>query len=99
GPDGPRAADDERLWPNVAAAKLGGAADLVARAGWTARDAWWAMIEDPRVWADLRRGDGGVLAGGGMDAVPCPRRAHARAGWRACWSPGPAGPPETRGGR
>lgn len=82
GPDGPRAADDERLWPNVAAAKLGGAADLVARAGWTARDAWWAMIEDPRVWADLRRVDAVVLAVGSMDTLPSPLPTYLRTGLR-----------------
>src|SRR5690606_100006 len=82
GPDGPRAADDERLWPNVAAAELGGAADLVARAGWTARDAWWAMIEDPRVWADLRRVDAVVLAVGSMDTLPSPLPTYLRTGLR-----------------
>ncbi|MGH3433562.1 MAG: diglucosylglycerate octanoyltransferase, partial [Thermocrispum sp.] len=62
GPDGPHAADDDRLWPNVAASMLGGSADMVAGLGWTARDAWWSMIGDPRVWADLHKVDAVVLA-------------------------------------
>jgi len=82
GPDGPLAADDPRLWPNVAAARLGGEAELVARAGWTARDAWWAMIEDPRVWADLRRVDAVVLAVGSMDTLPSPLPTYLRTGLR-----------------
>ncbi|GAB2698164.1 diglucosylglycerate octanoyltransferase [Thalassiella azotivora] len=62
---------DPRLWPNVAAARLGGDVDLVARPGWTARDAWWAVTRDPVVWSVLLpRADVLVLAVGGMDALP-----------------------------
>jgi acrylyl-CoA reductase (NADPH) len=57
GPDGPRPADDERLWPNRAAAALGGRAELFARSGWTARDAFWALTSDPRVWTQLPKAD------------------------------------------
>jgi lysophospholipase L1-like esterase len=82
GPDGAHAADDERLWPNVAAAQLGGTADLVAGLGWTARDAWWSMIGDPRVWADLHRADAVVLAVGSMDTLPSPLPTYLRTGLR-----------------
>lgn len=82
GPDGPRAADDDRLWPNVAATMLGGTTDLVAGVGWTARDAWWSMIGDPRVWADLRKADAVVLAVGSMDTLPSPLPTYLRTGLR-----------------
>ena len=48
GPRRAEPADEPRLWPNVAAAALGGRADLVAGIGWTARHAWHALISDPR---------------------------------------------------
>ncbi|MGH3519375.1 MAG: diglucosylglycerate octanoyltransferase [Haloechinothrix sp.] len=82
GPDGPHAADEPRLWPNVAAAALGGQADLVAGLGWTARDAWWSLIGDPRVWADLHRVDVVVLAVGSMDTLPSPLPTYLRTGLR-----------------
>ncbi|MBA0126334.1 SGNH/GDSL hydrolase family protein [Haloechinothrix sp. YIM 98757] len=82
GPDRAYAADEPRLWPNVAARDVGGTADIVARSGWTARDAWWALISDPRVWADLRRVDAVVLAVGSMDALPSPLPTYLRTGLR-----------------
>lgn len=82
GPDGAHAADDPRLWPNVAAATLGGRAELVAGFGWTARDAWWSLIGDPRVWADLHHADVVVLAVGGMDTLPSPLPTYLRSGLR-----------------
>ncbi|MTD58862.1 diglucosylglycerate octanoyltransferase [Amycolatopsis pithecellobii] len=82
GPDGPRAADEPRLWPNVAAMALGGSADLVAGAGWTARDMWWSLIGDPRVWADLHQVDAVVLAIGSMDTLPSPLPTYLRTGLR-----------------
>ena len=72
GPDGPHPSDDQRLWPNVAAETLGGAADLFAGFGWTARDAWWSLVGDPRVWAELHHADAVVLAVGSMDTLPSP---------------------------
>lgn len=72
GPERPMPADDPRLWPNVAAAQLGGRAELFAAAGWTARDAWWALTGNPRVWAVLPRVSALVLAVGSMDALPSP---------------------------
>jgi hypothetical protein len=71
-------ARDVRTWPWVAAHAVSGgrpagraAVDLVARPGWTARDAWWAVTRDPVVWSVLLpRADAVVLAVGGMDALP-----------------------------
>jgi len=82
GPDGPYAADDERLWPNRAAAALGGRAELFARAGWTARDAFWALTSDPGVWAQLPKADVLVLAVGSMDTLPSPLPTYLREGLR-----------------
>ncbi|MFC3447950.1 diglucosylglycerate octanoyltransferase [Amycolatopsis speibonae] len=83
GPDGPLAADDARLWPNIAAEALGGGGvDLVAGFGWTARDAWWSLIGDPRVWADLHHADAVVLAVGSMDTLPSPLPTYLRTGLR-----------------
>lgn len=82
GPDGGYPADEPRLWPNVAARALGGSADLVAGLGWTARDVWWSLIGDPRVWADLRGADVVVLAVGSMDTLPSPLPTYLRTGLR-----------------
>ncbi len=73
GPDQPHPPSDPRLYPNVMAAALGDdvRADLVARLGWTARDAWWALTKDPRVWGELLpRADALVLGVGQMDHLP-----------------------------
>lgn len=72
GPERGEPADDPRLWPNVAAAALGGRAELVAGIGWTTRHAWHALTHDPRVWAVLPRVDALVLGVGGMDTLPSP---------------------------
>ncbi|WP_300009004.1 diglucosylglycerate octanoyltransferase [Pseudonocardia sp.] len=72
GPQRAEPADDPRLWPNLAAAALGGRAELVAGIGWTARHAWHALTHDPRVWALLPRVDALVLGVGGMDTLPSP---------------------------
>lgn len=82
GPDGAHAADEPRLWPNLVARSLGGRADLVAGIGWTARDAWWSLTGDPRVWADLHRTDVLVLAVGSMDTLPSPLPTYLRTGLR-----------------
>lgn len=82
GPDGAHAADDKRLWPNLVAHALGGHADLVANFGWTARDVWWSLISDPRVWAQLHRVDAVVLAIGSMDTLPSPLPTYLRTGIR-----------------
>ncbi|WP_459716595.1 diglucosylglycerate octanoyltransferase [Actinophytocola sp. KF-1] len=82
GPDGPYPADDERLWPNRAAAVLGGHAELFARSGWTARDAFWSLTSDPRVWTELPKADVLVLAVGSMDTLPSPLPTYLREGLR-----------------
>lgn len=82
GPDGPYPADDPRLWPNVAAAAMGGVAELVAGFGWTARDAYWALTGDPRVWTLLPKADVLVLAVGSMDTLPSPLPTYLRQGLR-----------------
>lgn len=82
GPEGPRPADDERLWPNRAAAALGGRAELFARSGWTARDAFWALTGDPRLWTELPKVDVLVLAVGSMDTLPSPLPTYLREGLR-----------------
>ena len=73
GPDQPHRPSDPRLYPNVAARELGDdvRADVVARIGWTARDAWWALTKDPNVWGELLpRADALVLGVGQMDHLP-----------------------------
>jgi hypothetical protein len=73
GPEQPHPLTDARLYPNVMAAALGTdvRADVVARPGWTARDAWWALTKDPRVWGELvPRADALVLGVGQMDHLP-----------------------------
>jgi lysophospholipase L1-like esterase len=82
GPDGPLPADDPRLWPNIAATALGGRTELVAGFGWTARDAWWSLTGDPRVWSLLPRADVLVLAVGSMDTLPSPLPTYLRGGLR-----------------
>lgn len=82
GPDGPHPADDERLWPNLAAATLGGQAELFAGFGWTARDAFWALTGNPRVWTQLPKADVLVLAVGSMDTLPSPLPTYLREGLR-----------------
>lgn len=80
GPDRQELLTESRLWPNVAAADLGWTVDVVARAGWTSRDGWWAVTKDPRVWTTLAdsRLAGLVLAVGSMDAVPASVPVWAR---------------------
>ena len=73
GPDAPHRPSDPRLYPTVMASILGPdvRADLVARLGWTARDAWWALTKDPNVWGELvPRADALVIGVGQMDHLP-----------------------------
>ncbi|GAA4401691.1 diglucosylglycerate octanoyltransferase [Tsukamurella soli] len=72
GPQGGLPADDPRIWPNLVAGRLGLSAELVGRVGWTTRDGWWAVTQDPRVWAAMPEVDAVVLALGGMDSLPSP---------------------------
>ncbi|WP_406282788.1 diglucosylglycerate octanoyltransferase [Nocardia sp. NBC_00881] len=72
GPKGGLPADDPRIWPNLVAAELDWDVELVGRIGWTCRDAYWALIGDPRVWAAVPRAGAVVFAVGGMDTLPSP---------------------------
>lgn len=80
GPERQELLTEQRLWPNVTAAHVGLEPDVVARAGWTSRDGWWALTKDPRVWTTLA--DPGlvalVIAVGSMDAVPASVPVWAR---------------------
>nr|WP_228802976.1 diglucosylglycerate octanoyltransferase [Nocardia farcinica] len=72
GPKGGLPADHPRIWPNLVAAELDWDVELVGRIGWTCRDAYWALIGDPRVWAAVPRAGAVVFAVGGMDTLPSP---------------------------
>lgn len=72
GPHGGLAADDPRIWPNLVGARLGWRVELVGRVGWTARDAWWALTQDPRVWAAVPHAAAVVFGVSGMDSLPSP---------------------------
>lgn len=72
GPKGGLPADHPRIWPNMVAAELDWDVELVARIGWTCRDAYWALIGDPRVWAAVPHAGAVVFAVGGMDTLPSP---------------------------
>ncbi|WP_051179193.1 diglucosylglycerate octanoyltransferase [Nocardia concava] len=72
GPKGGLPADHPRIWPNLVAAELDWDVELVARIGWTCRDAYWALIGDPRIWAAVPRAGAVVFATGGMDSLPSP---------------------------
>ena len=83
GPDSPHPPSDPRLYPNVMADALGPGvrADVVARLGWTARDAWWALTKDPRVWGEfVPRADALVLGVGQMDHLPAAMPTWLREG-------------------
>lgn len=82
GPKGGLPADHPQIWPNIVAAELGWDVELIARIGWTTRDAWWAMTQDPRVWAAIPRAGAVVLAVGGMDTLPSPLPTALREGMR-----------------
>lgn len=82
GPAQPEALTDPRLYPNVMAAALGDAnVDVVARLGWTARDAWWALTKDPYVATVLApRASALVLSVGHMDQLPAAMPTYLRDG-------------------
>jgi hypothetical protein len=81
GPTGPELLTDPRLFPNVMASALGAEVDVVARLGWTTRDAWWAMTKDPRVWSILLpNADALVVTVGGMDHLPASIPTYLREG-------------------
>lgn len=93
------------------AASLGRPVDVVARQGWTARDAWWALTGDPRVYSLLLpQAQVVVLAVGNMDQLPAilptylrEGLSYLRPGWlrrgakRAFWAVHPRAVRITRG--
>lgn len=73
GPVDTQAPTHPDLYPNVCARALGTdvKVDLVARFGWTARDAWWALTRDPMAFGVyVNRADYLILGVGGMDHLP-----------------------------
>lgn len=72
GPKGGLASDHPDIWPNLVARQLDWDVELVARIGWTSRDVWWALTQDPRVWSAVPRAGAVVFAVGGMDSLPSP---------------------------
>jgi hypothetical protein len=72
GPQGGLSADDGRIWPNIVGQRLGRRVELFGRIGWTSRDIWWAITQDPRIWAALPHAEVVVLAYCGMDSLPSP---------------------------
>ncbi len=72
GPKGGLPADHPKIWPNLVAAELDWDVELVGRIGWTCRDAYWALIGDPRIWASVPKAGAVVFAVGGMDTLPSP---------------------------
>lgn len=73
-------ADDARLWPNQLGTET--LVHLVAGAGWTMREAYWAVTDNPTVWSLLPKLDHIVLATGGMDMLPSPLPTYLRQGFR-----------------
>lgn len=77
GPEGIVSPDDPRLYPQVCARVVSERLsrpviiDAAAREGWTARDAWWALTKEPRVFAQcLPQADVVIVGVGGMDQLP-----------------------------
>ena len=71
GPKHAEPLDNPQLWANVAASGLGWDVDIFGRTGWTARDAWWALIRDPYLSSVLLpKADVVILAVGSFDQLP-----------------------------
>lgn len=75
GPEQTESPEHPGLYPQVCAAALAKdgpvQVDLVARQGWTARDAWWALTKDPMAFGVyVHRADWLVIGVGGMDHLP-----------------------------
>lgn len=69
------------LFPNVLGRLLDAEVHTLARLGWTARDAWWALTRDPYLYSVLLpKADVVVLALGGMDHLPASLPAYLRTG-------------------
>ena len=87
GPQGIVAPTNPRLFPNLAAAQIAvefGSpmeVDLIAREGWTSRDAWWALTKDPVAFGTyLPRASAVIIAVGGMDQLPAVIPTYLREG-------------------
>ncbi|MGV9672132.1 diglucosylglycerate octanoyltransferase [Gordonia sp. NPDC003504] len=72
GPRGGLPADDERIWPSIVGRELHLHTRLFGRVGWTSRDIWWALTQDPNIWAAVPSARLVILAVGGMDSLPSP---------------------------
>ncbi|MGL4307099.1 MAG: diglucosylglycerate octanoyltransferase [Mycobacteriaceae bacterium] len=72
GPKGGLPADHPKIWPNLVAQELNWDVELIARVGWTSRDLWWALTQDPRIWAAVPKAGAVIFAVGGMDSLPSP---------------------------
>ncbi|MGC5246843.1 diglucosylglycerate octanoyltransferase [Gordonia sp. DT219] len=72
GPGGGLPADDRRIWPNLVGDRVGLSTCLFGRIGWTSRDVWWALTQDPNIWAAVPAARAVVIAIGGMDSLPSP---------------------------
>ena len=88
GPERAEPLDEPRLWPNLVADRLGVGVEVFARQGWTARDAWWALSRDPRVWPLLPKAEAVLLATGGMDKLPTALPSYLRGGFSYLPTPG-----------
>ncbi len=81
GPAGPELLTHPQLWPVRLGHHLDRPVEVVARQGWTARDAWWALTRDPRVYSLLLPASAAVvLAVGNMDQLPASLPTYLREG-------------------
>lgn len=81
GPERAELLTDPRLWPNLMAADLGVPVEVVGRAGFTAREAWWALTKDPRVYSLLLpQAQLVMFAVGNMDQLPVGVPTYLREG-------------------
>lgn len=81
GPEQPELLTHPGLYPNVLGRLLDRDVDCIARLGWTARDAWWALTKDPYVYSVLLpRADAVVLGVGGSDHLPASLPSYLREG-------------------
>ena len=81
GPERAELLTHPQLFPSALGALLDLDVDTVARLGWTARDAWWALTRDPHLYSVLLpRADVVVLAIGGMDHLPTALPTYLRNG-------------------
>jgi hypothetical protein len=80
GPERAQPLDDPRLWPNLMGHELGLPVEVFARQGYTARDSWWSLTRDPRVWPLIGTAEAVLLATGGMDKLPTAMPTYLRTG-------------------